>query len=59
MEYLNECIPDNFIKGWIYRIDRRFANVWKQRMVYRDGLVSSFLLSAAIHVIKPKYWRKD
>lgn len=59
LEYGKECIPDNFIKGWIYRIDRRFANVWKQRMVYRDDLVSSFLLSAAIHVIKPKYWRKD
>lgn len=59
LKYGKESIPDNFIKGWIYRIDRRFANAWKQRMVYRDGMLSSFLLSAATHVIKPKYWRKD
>lgn len=60
LEYGKNAIPDNFFKGWIYRIDRRFANVWKQRMVYhRDGMVSSFLLSAATHVIKPKYWRKN
>ncbi len=58
LEYNKEFIPDNFIKGWIYRIHRRFANGWKQRMVYRDGMLSSFLLSAATHVIKPKYWRK-
>lgn len=58
LECGKESIPQNFIKGWIYRFNRRFANVWKQRMVYRDGVVSSFLLSAAIHIIKPKYWRK-
>ncbi len=57
LEFGRESIPDNFIKGWIYRFKRRFANVWKQRMVYRDDIVSSFILSAAPHIIKPKYWR--
>ena len=59
LEYGKKSIPANFVKGWIFRINRRFANVWKQRMVYRDNLISSFLLSAAIHIVKPKYWRND
>ena len=59
MEYGKRAIPSGFIKGWRYRIARRVANTWKQRMVFRDGAVSSFIMSVATHLIKPKYWRRD
>lgn len=58
LRYKEKEIPEGFVKGWIFRIKRRISNVWKGRMVYqRDGVITSFIRSALIHVIPPRYLR--
>lgn len=58
LSYRKVDIPANFIKGWIFRLRRRFANSWKQKMVYNDGQFSAFLLSFLTHIIHPDHWRE-
>lgn len=58
MEYKVRDIPKNFLRGWIYRIKRRYANRWKQRLAYCDNGFSAFIRSAAIHILPPKVVRK-
>ena len=52
-------VPKNFISGWIFRLKRRFAYGWKQKMVYHDNAIESFIRSALIHIIHPNLWRRD
>ncbi len=58
LEYKVKSIPDNFLRGWIYRIKRRYNNRWKQRMVYRDNGLGALIRSAAIHLLPPSIIRK-
>lgn len=59
MAYKAVDVPNGFIKGWIFRIKRRFAHQWKQKMVFRDNAVEAFILSALTHIIHPNVWRRD
>lgn len=58
LEYRQNEIPNNFIKGWIFRIKRRFANSWKQKMVFKDSQITAFLRSILVHILRPNFWRK-
>ena len=57
LEYRQNEIPNSFIKGWIFRIKRRFANSWKQKMVFKDSQITAFLRSILVHIIRPNIWR--
>lgn len=58
LKYKEREIPRNFFRGWAFRIRRRFSNIWKGRMVYQwDGVAISFIRSALIHLIPPKFWK--
>lgn len=59
LEYRRINIPENFIKGWIFRIKRRFRNSWKQKMVYKDSQFIAFILSFLTHIIHPNWWKKE
>lgn len=37
-----------------YKFRRWWANRWKHRLVYREGLVKTFITQAYSHIIKPK-----
>jgi hypothetical protein len=37
-----------------YKFRRWWANRWKHRIVYREGLIKSFITQAYSHIIKPK-----
>lgn len=56
--YKANPIPKNFVKGWIFRLRRRFANSWKQKMVYKDSVITSFFRSFLTHIIHPNHWRE-
>lgn len=58
LEYKQKNIPKNFIKGWIFRINRRISNLWKQKIVYNDSHIGAFFLSFLAHIIHPKQWKK-
>ena len=58
LNYKQKEIPNNFIKGWIFRIKRRFSNIWKQKMVYNDSHFSAFILSFLAHIIHPNFWKR-
>jgi hypothetical protein len=58
LNYRQKEIPNNFIKGWIFRIKRRFFNIWKQKMVYNDSHFSAFILSFLAHIIHPNFWKR-
>ena len=55
--YKHKRIPENFISGWIFRIKRRFANSWKQKMVFSDSQFTAFCRSFLTHIIHPNMWR--
>ncbi|MBE6188989.1 MAG: hypothetical protein E7143_07690 [Rikenellaceae bacterium] len=58
LKYKQKNIPNNFIKGWIFRFKRRFSNSWKQKMVYKDNQFFAFFRSFLTHIIHPKIWKK-
>lgn len=58
MMYKVLTLPKNFFKGWVFRIRRRFANRWKQRLVFNDNEIGSLLRSAAVHIIPPSLWKR-
>jgi hypothetical protein len=37
-----------------YKFRRWWANRWKHRIVYREGLIKSFITQVYSHIIKPK-----
>lgn len=43
----------------IYRTRRWWANRWKHQMVYREGLLMSFLIQLRCHLIKPRGYKKS
>lgn len=48
----------NILKVVGFKARRWWANRWKHRLVYSDGLVSSFLHSAWSHLLKPRTIRR-
>ena len=37
-----------------YKCRRWWANRWKHRLVYREGLISTFFMQLRSHLLKPK-----
>ena len=58
LEYKLSRIPENFLRGWVYRIKRRYRNRWKQRLVYCDNGIGALIRSAVTHLLPPSIIRK-
>ena len=43
-----------YIKSWSYMFRRWWANRWKHRIVYNEGLASTFIVQVWSHLLKPK-----
>ena len=43
-----------YLSSWGYMFRRWWANRWKHRIVYREGLVTTFLVQVWSHLLKPK-----
>ena len=43
-----------YIKSWSYMFRRWWANRWKHRIVYNEGLVKTFIVQVWSHLLKPK-----
>ncbi len=44
----------NIVKGLIYKFRRWWANRWKHRIVYSEGLLRTFFVQFYSHLLKPK-----
>ncbi len=44
----------NIIKGLVFKFRRWWANRWKHRIVYREGLLQTFFVQLHSHLLKPK-----
>lgn len=43
-----------YVKSWSYMFRRWWANRWKHRIVYNEGLLSTFMVQVWSHLLKPK-----
>ena len=43
-----------YLKSWRFMFRRWWANRWKHRIVYREGLLSTFWIQLWSHLLKPK-----
>ena len=43
-----------YVKSWSYMFRRWWANRWKHRIVYNEGLFSTFVVQVWSHLLKPK-----
>ena len=43
-----------YLKSWSYMFRRWWANRWKHRIVYNEGLASTFIVQVWSHLLKPK-----
>ena len=52
----NEPQPKNasYLKSWHYMFRRWWANRWKHRIVYNEGLAKTFFVQVWSHLLKPK-----
>lgn len=52
----SEAKPQNagILRSLSYKFRRWWANRWKHRIVYREGLVSTFFVQLRSHLMKPK-----
>lgn len=52
----SESQPKNagYIKSWRYMLRRWWANRWKHRIVYNEGLAKTFFVQVWSHLLKPK-----
>ena len=52
----DDAKPHNagYLASWSYMLRRWWANSWKHRIVYREGLVTTFLVQVWSHLLKPK-----
>ena len=48
--------PSNtgYLRSWSYMVRRWWSNRWKHRIVYSEGLVSTFFVQLWSHLLKPK-----
>ena len=53
-EFAEKMPEKGFIKRLIFRYRRWWANRWKHRIVYREGLLRTFLVQIYSHLLKPK-----
>lgn len=55
----SEPKPSNagLLRSWSYMFRRWWANRWKHRIVYREGLVTTFFVQLRSHLMKPKSLR--
>lgn len=53
-EFLEQMPERGFVKRLIYRYRRWWANRWKHRIVYREGLLRTFFVQIYSHLLKPK-----
>ncbi len=53
-EFDEESPHGNIIKSLIFKFRRWWANRWKHRIVYREGLIHTFLIQTYSHLLKPK-----
>lgn len=44
----------NILKSMMFKMNRWWANRWKHRIVYREGLVHTFIIQIYSHLLKPK-----
>ena len=42
-----------YVKSWSYMFRRWWANRWKHRIVYNEGLLSTFMVQVWSHLLKP------
>ena len=51
-----EAKPQNvgYLKSWIYMFRRWWANRWKHKLVYSEGLAMTFIVQVWSHLLKPK-----
>ena len=56
-EFAEEYTNRGFVKGLWVRMRRWWANRWKHRIVYREGLVSTFFVQLWSHLLKPKSFK--
>lgn len=52
----SEPQPKNagYLKSWRYMLRRWWANRWKHRIVYNEGLTKTFFVQVWSHLLKPK-----
>ncbi len=43
-----------YLKSWSYMFRRWWANRWKHRIVYNEGLAKTFIVQVWSHLLKPK-----
>ena len=46
-----------YVRSWSYMFRRWWANRWKHKIVYNEGLVATFLVQVWSHLLKPKSLR--
>lgn len=57
-EFSEESPVGNPLKLFIYRFRRWWHNQWKHKIVYKEGLLFTFLVQIVAHMMKPKSMMK-
>ncbi len=55
--YDKSSLKSNILNSFIYRFRRWWANRWKHHMVYREGLLQTFLVQIRSHLMRPGEWK--
>jgi len=53
------AIGGNPIKDFMYRLKRWWGNRWKHKLVYKEGLILTFLVQVRSHLINPEKIRDE
>lgn len=53
-EFSEKMPPRGFLLRLVFRYRRWWANRWKHRIVYREGLLRTFIVQIYSHLMKPK-----
>lgn len=56
-EFSEKSPSGNLLKSLIFKFRRWWANRWKHRIVYREGLLITFFVQIYSHALKPKSFR--
>ncbi len=51
------ALKSNLLKNFLFRFRRWWGNRWKHRMVYREGLLLTFLVQVRSHLMKSGEWK--
>ncbi len=51
------ALKSNLLNNFLFRLRRWWANRWKHRMVYREGLLLTFLVQIRNHLMKAGEWK--